>query len=163
MTADDRGPYRDCSIQLHVLGIPSPQGSKTKMPNGAMVEGGSPTGRAKLANWRNDVRAAAEKWLAENGEPDPLEGPLVAGFTFRMPRPKARKNDRWTPTKPDLSKLVRATEDALTGIIWRDDALLVGCTAAKEYVGSGVPGAHIAILRPIEWQLSIPKKYRSTP
>lgn len=30
---------------LRILGVPAPQGSKTRMPNGAMVEAASATGR----------------------------------------------------------------------------------------------------------------------
>ena len=35
--------------------------------------------------------------------------------------------------RPDLSKLIRATEDALTGIIYADDAQIVDIHAKKEY------------------------------
>ena len=35
--------------------------------------------------------------------------------------------------KPDLSKLVRAVEDAITGIVWKDDSQVAQITAAKKY------------------------------
>jgi len=156
MSAD---PHRLCLIELIVHGVPAPQGSKTKMPNGAMVEAGSSTGRQKLGNWRNDVRAAAEKWRAENGGPALLDGPLAVDMHFHLPRPKARKHDVWVSTKPDLSKLARSTEDALTGIIWRDDSLIVDCTLSKCYVLEGYPpGADIFIYRPASYEPPKPRK-----
>ena len=43
---------------------------------------------------------------------------------------------------PDLSKLVRSTEGAITSAgLWRDDARVVECTAAKTYPAH-VMGAH---------------------
>ena len=45
-------------VDLRVIGVPAPQGSKTRMPNGAMVEGGSAAGRAKhRALWDRSVDA----------------------------------------------------------------------------------------------------------
>jgi len=54
---------------------------------------------------------------------------------------------------PDLSKLVRSTEDALTEAgIWKDDARVVECFASKRYPNEGpdaldVPGCVIEIER----------------
>jgi Holliday junction resolvase RusA-like endonuclease len=36
-------------------------------------------------------------------------------------------------TRPDVLKLARAAEDALTGIVWRDDSQIVHETLAKVY------------------------------
>jgi Holliday junction resolvase RusA-like endonuclease len=35
--------------------------------------------------------------------------------------------------KPDATKLLRSTEDALTGILWRDDAQIARQTVEKSY------------------------------
>lgn len=37
-------------ITFRVLGVPAPQGSKTRMPNGAMLEAASQTGRDNQEN-----------------------------------------------------------------------------------------------------------------
>ena len=74
----------------------------------------------------------------------PLEQPLwvVFGFTFRRPKGHTRKDGTlrksaplWPAVRPDTTKLVRAVEDALTGIVWADDALIVDQQACKTYVG----------------------------
>lgn len=41
------------------------------------------------------------------------------------------------PTTPDLSKLLRALEDGMTDVVWRDDAQVVQATVRKLYVGEG--------------------------
>ncbi len=54
--------------------------------------------------------------------------------------------------RPDLSKLVRSTEDALSDAgAWEDDARVVECLARKVYAGDPdalhIPGAVIRIRR----------------
>lgn len=39
----------------------------------------------------------------------------------------------WHSKKPDLDKLVRAVQDALTGIIYKDDGQVCRLTANKNY------------------------------
>lgn len=120
-------------IEFKVYGMPAPQGSKryvgkSKAGRAIMVESS-----AKVRPWRMDVKAAAE---FVRGDTPPLDGPLVVGMVFTLPKPaSAPKRRRTYPDrKPDLSKLVRSTEDALTdaGLI-ADDARIVGLTAAKVF------------------------------
>jgi len=60
---------------------------------------------------------------------------LIVTFVFYRPRPKGHFNsheglnakgrrEHSPGTKPDVLKLARGAEDAITGIIWRDDALI---------------------------------------
>lgn len=110
-------------IRLTVYGSPAPQGSKKHVGGGRMIESSK-----KVKPWRQDVKAAAELWLHENGRPAPLDGPILARVVFTVPKPKSAPKTRRTfpDRKPDLSKLLRSTEDALTdaGLI-ADDARLV--------------------------------------
>jgi crossover junction endodeoxyribonuclease RusA len=72
---------------------------------------------------------------------------------FTLPKPKSAPKRRrtWPDKKPDLSKLVRSTEDSLTEVAaWEDDARVVRCLALKVFPGEhpdalGVPGAVIRI------------------
>lgn len=138
-------------ITFEVLGVPAPQGSKTRMPNGALVEGSSKTGRTKTKAWRSAVADAARDIAGHDDVPAPLDGPLGIDILFRLPMPASRpKRMRaagvgWHTTKPDVSKLLRATEDALTdaGLI-RDDARI--CTVVIDKVEViGWTGAVITI------------------
>lgn len=124
-----------------VFGNAAPAGSKRAFVN-------PKTGRAIVTDdskgskpWKAEVKAAAGEVMA--GRPL-LEGPLVVAFTFWRPRPLSHFTGsgdlnaagRRTPaptTKPDVLKLARAVEDALTGIVWRDDAQVVSEFIAKRY------------------------------
>lgn len=64
------------------------------------------------------------------------DAPIVIEPRFYLPRPKAHYNSKGQikerfiaacPTgKPDLSNLIKGLEDALNGIVWADDSLIVG-------------------------------------
>lgn len=113
------------TIEITVYGSPAPQGSKkfVGMVNG---HGMMAESSKKVKPWRQDVKAEALK--VRNGEP-PIDGPVVVRMVFTLPKPlSAPKRKRTYPDKkPDLSKLVRSTEDALTEAgIWRDDARVIG-------------------------------------
>jgi len=138
------------ALEIVVYGNPAPQGSKkfVGMANGhgMMIESSK-----KVKPWRQDVKAAA--LTARAGEP-PIDGPIIASMVFTMPKPlSAPKRKRTYPDKkPDLSKLVRSTEDALTDAgIWRDDARVIGYERlAKVFPGEDpealdAPGVRITV------------------
>ena len=61
---------------------------------------------------------------------EPLTGALSVSFTFFMPRPKGHFG---TGKNAAALKLARAAEDAMTGIVYRDDAQIVLEHIAKAY------------------------------
>lgn len=135
-------------IEIIAYGIPAPQGSKRHVGRGIMVESSK-----KLRPWRQDVKAAAE---AVRGNREPLDAPLLVAMVFTMPKPKSAPKNRqtWPMRMPDLSKLARSTEDALTAAgIWSDDARVVEYDRlAKVYPGEDrdaleAPGVVIRIWR----------------
>lgn len=101
-----------------------------------------------VPTWREDVRAGCiAAWKGQQ----PLDGPLVLDVEFVRARPASAPKRR-TPaatTAPDLSKLVRSTEDAITSAgVWADDARVVRCVSSKRCAEIGeTPGAHIRIYR----------------
>jgi len=135
--------------------MPAPQGSKS-------FKGISKAGHAILAEsskavkpWRQDVFIAAHEEMGKehSGVELPLfRGPISITMVFTLPRPKSAPKSRLYPDrKPDLSKLVRSTEDALTnaGVI-EDDARIVHLIAKKGFPLTGSemldsPGAVIEI------------------
>jgi crossover junction endodeoxyribonuclease RusA len=139
------------SLVITVYGRPAPQGSKA-------VVGRDKKGRAilvesskKVKPWREDVKAAA---LVAMGSPgNGISGPVKVQMIFTMAKPKSAPKRRrtWPDKYPDLSKLVRSTEDALTDVgAWEDDARVIELRTAKVFPGEdprslGVPGAVIRI------------------
>lgn len=112
-------------IELFAYGQPAPQGSKKYV--------GLRAGRAILIEsskgvgpWRAAVEAAARVAIAAQGtEWAPMNGPLSVRMVFTLRKPlSAPKRTRTFPMKyPDLSKIVRSTEDALTVAgLWVDDS-----------------------------------------
>lgn len=133
------------SLTVLVFGVPAPQGSKSGF---AIKKGGRYTGKVamnesskKVKPWRQDVVAATqttiEDWSTSwaNVMWIPLDGPLHVRMVFSFVRPKShyrtgrnahllRDDAPVQPCSiPDLSKLARSTEDALTTAgAWKDDA-----------------------------------------
>jgi len=102
--------------------------------------------------WMSHVQATAiEKYRG-----DPITEPIYLELFFHLPRPKSHfgsgKNSEKIKdsspkkhvTTPDLTKLLRAVEDALTGIIWKDDSQVCGFMCSKAYT-LGTPGVDIRI------------------
>lgn len=87
----------------------------------------------------------------------PLEGAIEFEAVFIFPRPRAhyRTNGQLKPAapthhsvKPDVSKLQRSTEDALSGVAYQDDARIAVAKLSKRYAAPGeLPGA-IILIRP---------------
>ncbi|WP_084963333.1 RusA family crossover junction endodeoxyribonuclease [Thermoactinospora rubra] len=133
-------------LTITVVGTPAPQGSKRHVGRGVMVESSK-----AVRPWREAVKWAALARVSRSGPP--LDEPLAVEMCFTLARPKSAPKRRRHPDRmPDLSKLVRSTEDALTDAgVWADDARVVACRARKVYAGSPdpdalpVPGAVIKI------------------
>jgi crossover junction endodeoxyribonuclease RusA len=116
-------------MRIVVYGSPAPQGSKSFK---GMLTGKDGRSHAVLAEsskkvkpWRQDVVAAAVEARAAAGDPAPLDCALSVRMIFTLPKPKsAPKRKRiYAMRKPDVSKLARSTEDALTtAMIWTDDS-----------------------------------------
>lgn len=131
-------------IVFEVFGRQSPQGSKQaqviyrKGPDGEPIPV-TKNGRVitvtrndspNLESWRGAIVDAARK---------AYKGPLLIGavsfeVTFYRPRPKGHFNSKgrlksnapkYPLPKPDNTKLRRAIEDAITGVIYRDDSQIV--------------------------------------
>lgn len=139
-------------VEFEILGDPAAQGSKTRMPNGAMLEGGSPEARAKHRSWRTAVAEAARDVAAHDDVPAPLDGPLCLDVTFRFAMPASRpKHVRAIGcgpkvSAPDLDKLIRALGDGLqAGGLVRDDARICEIVANKIEVTDGWTGAVVTI------------------
>ena len=127
-------------IAFAVYGLPGPQGSKryvgtSKSGRGILVESS-----AKVKPWREAVVWAAREAMAGPNGWASLDCPLRVRMVFTLPKPASapKRRQTWPMRTPDLSKLVRATEDAITSAgLWQDDARVVECVSAKRYPGEG--------------------------
>src|SRR5690349_2337829 len=91
----------------------------------------------KLKSFRQEVSSAALVARQAAGFTDVIFGKhepvtIFMRFVLQKPPSVAKKREKHV-VKPDLSKLLRATEDALTGIIYADDAQIIGANIGKEY------------------------------
>jgi len=133
------------TIQFVVYGKPASRGSKTpwnpRRKDGSLVlrQDGRPViatmdSDKRSKEWMQEIKSAAVN--AYGGEL--LSGPVILTCKFFFARPKSHFGSgrnanvlkdtapEWHTQKPDLSKTTRAIEDALTGIVWRDDSQIVG-------------------------------------
>jgi crossover junction endodeoxyribonuclease RusA len=135
-------------LSFMALGAPVPQGSKNpyRLKTGQIVLVEAAKGHK---TWRATVKTACE--LAGLGvQQPPLDGYLRLKVTFFMQKPPTTRFDRFPAGKPDLSKLVRSVEDAITdGRGWADDARVVEILARKVWCSSdpdSYPEAGVSVL-----------------
>jgi Holliday junction resolvase RusA-like endonuclease len=106
----------------------------------------------KSRHWKTAVASEARLHVGEGAAL--FDGPLELRLVFYRPRPKGHfgvkglraKAPPYPTTKPDTTKLIRAVEDALTKIVWRDDAQVVRQSAEKVY---GEPARVEILIRPL--------------
>jgi len=136
-------------LTFFVDGIPKPAGSKRAfVMNGRAI---IVDANKNAKDWKTDVKFAAKELIERERQTLPVRGPIKLTVVFTMPRPKYHygkhgiKADapKWHTVKPDATKLLRGTEDALTSLLWGDDAQIAVQKVSKVY-GSR-PGAHITI------------------
>lgn len=136
-------------IEFVIPGTPQQQGSKTRMPNGFMVESNK-----KLGSWRRDAIAAAQ--AAYQGPK--IIGPVFVLADFYFARPGSHYGTgrnasklkpsapRWHAQIPDGDKLARALGDVLTqaGVL-QDDRLIARWVATKLWT-SKAPRTEVQIV-----------------
>lgn len=141
-------------VEFFVPGTPKTAGSKRAFvvtpkegkPRAIITDSVDTKGAG--GDWRSAIQAKAQEAMRSRA---PLTGPLVMELVFVVKRPQGhyRTNGElknwapfeWPTPKPDLTKLVRAVEDALKGICWRDDAQVVLQINEKRYSDDGRVGA----------------------
>lgn len=128
-------------IEVFAFVRPQPQGSAK-----AYVRGGRAvitSDNAKLKPYRSEVAMCAQAMMEDQGkEAFPKHQPVALELIFFLRKPNSVPRKRRHPVvKPDIDKLVRATLDALTGIMFHDDAQVVELLTRKLY--AGVEGVRI--------------------
>ncbi|QKW07005.1 RusA family crossover junction endodeoxyribonuclease [Streptomyces sp. NA04227] len=164
---DETRPGPGPVLSVKVYGLPAPQGSKKHIGKGRMLESSK-----HVKPWREAVVWAMRQEIARHRDWRPLTGPLEAAMVFSFTRPKnhygtGRNAGVLKPSAParpavmpDLSKLARSTEDAITTAGgYQDDALLVGYRRLeKRYVTD-----HGAVSDVLDVQGAVIHLYRAEP
>lgn len=149
------------TINFTVAGIAQPAGSKKSYGKGgrSIVDANKnsrPWKNAVSAEAAKAMEVAVSKAVNLRRYRPPLEGPLELQVIFWLPRPKGHYGAKglrpsappYPAVRPDTTKLLRAVEDAMTGIIWRDDAQVVHQTAGKRYGEPARTEIQVRELRP---------------
>ena len=138
------------AVEIELRGTPIPEGSMKAF----MDKWGHPhivhDNPRDLKAWRTRIAEAGERAMA--GRPI-LRGPVGLETHFYIARPRSHFgiHGNLLPSappypigRPDLSKLIRAAEDALKGVVWYDDALVCRYPGvpSKDW---GEPGAMIRV------------------
>lgn len=135
----------DCILSFTVLGRPQQRGSKQAgalygrdgkpvTKNGRVLTFAKDTNHERSRVWMDQVRQAAGDAYG-TGKPL-LKCPIKLGVRFYFNRPQSHYGSGKNASKlkpsapsehcqsPDLAKLIRCLEDALTGVVWVDDKLV---------------------------------------
>ena len=119
------------------------------MGNGVMVESSK-----NVKPWRQDVKFTALAAKPANWDTAPAMS-LSVVFRFLRPSSHYGTKNALRPSAPqhctsarngDIEKLIRSTNDALTGVLFDDDRQVVTVTATKRYcTANEQPGAVITL------------------
>ena len=155
------------AISVRVIGTPAPGGSKNAFvpkrkdgsfvmrPGGSLMVNVTDAGGKANKEWKKAVAIQARAFMRSS---PPHEGPIEVELAHCIKRPKnhfrtgkfsgvlSESAPRYHTQKPDALKFARATEDALTGIIWVDDCQNVKLTTVKRWCYPGEqPGCIVSI------------------
>lgn len=150
------------TLSFVVLGEPTPEGSTRAYYIKALDRTVTTHQNKKsLGAWRNRVATEAQRALEGREWKCDSASAYTVNVEFVLSRPASiPEHRRVHPTvKPDIDKLVRAINDALTSILFTDDCQVVSMTMSKEYCGERRSGAYIVVSR-FPNQTERPKKSR---
>jgi Holliday junction resolvase RusA-like endonuclease len=103
----------------------------------------------KTRNYESLIKEAA---IEAMGSSEPLETPVTLYLYIRAPIPKSLPKKRIEAClnglekpikKPDASNVLKSVEDAMNGVVYKDDSQIVNIHVAKVY--SSVSGVDICV------------------
>lgn len=147
MTQPTLLPAEKSWIKFTVYGLPAPQGSSRAFIPKGWTRAVITTDNTKLKPWRQEIASTA-KAAMDDAFLLPLKRDVAVqvNIVFYFPRPKSlKKAVTQKTTKPDLDKLIRAAWDAMTGIVFEDDAQV--CRGWMEKAFDGVPRVEIEVIK----------------
>lgn len=122
-------------IRFEIPGEPVAQGRPRASSTGGRVRMYDPQ---KSRTYKAHVSEIGKEYAPEK----PLEGPLMVRMIFyrrylksftKQERRDAEDGIKLPISRPDLSNYAKGIEDALNGIIWKDDSQIVHLSLEKHY------------------------------
>jgi len=142
--------FDDLLVEFFVPGDPKAKGSMRSIPfqdKAGKLHVNTFNANKSVTAWERVTKLSAlEVW----GDRPPVQEAVQIDLMFTLRRPKTvKEKSRPLPiVKPDIDKLSRTLLDALSGIVFGDDAQVTGLTATKRYGSAGDPvGVTVRILR----------------
>lgn len=152
-------------LEVIVRGAPVPSGirpvpikGRDGQTHSRLAEGRDSQHEKRIKSWRARVAAAGVDAMAGR---DVYTGPVAVELRFLRPRTVSQlgtgrnsgqvkaSTPAFPTTRPDVLKLARLVEDALTAVVWKDDAQIVDERLVKIYVPQNrPPGVRVRV-----WQL----------
>lgn len=144
-------------IRFSARGLPVPQGSLARAASGRLYNRDA----KRLEAWRSAIAGSAAEAM---GSAPLLDGPVAVSVDFILPRPghhflpaNSRRSARmlradspvYVVVAPDADKLLRAFFDALTGVVWRDDAQVATVSVRKLFETAALPPGARGLVRPL--------------
>ena len=108
----------------------------------------------KTRNYETLIKAAA---IEAMGSSEPLETPINLYLYIRAPIPKSLSKKRLEAClnglekpikKPDASNVLKSVEDAMNGVVYKDDSQIVNIHVTKVYCS--LPGVDICVKECLE-------------
>ena len=129
----------DIILDVQVYGIPQAQGR----PRARRLKGGR-IGMYDPATSKAWKEAIKQQVLLMARPKELYDGPVYMDCTFIRLKPKSLpKRAKHPSQKPDLSNYIKGLEDALVGIVLRDDSQIVELFARKMY--GDPPGVKVKV------------------
>ena len=142
--------FLETLVEFFVAGEPKAKGSMRSIPfqdkAGKLHVNTFHDTKSGTAWERITKLAALESW----GEKPAFKEAVRVDLTFTLRRPKtvSEKKRPQPIVKPDIDKLARSVLDAVTGVVFADDAQVTGLVATKRYGSDTEPvGVTVRILR----------------
>lgn len=124
-------------VRFEVVGRPVPKARPRVVTKGKRRFAYTPK---KVKDWEELVAEEARRHFER-----PFDWPVVVSMVFYIERPRSRRLDFWVSTTPDLDNLEKSVLDALNGIAYTDDRLVVAKSSSKRYVQGGEPGVEVTV------------------
>ena len=122
-------------IEFEIQGIPRPQGSKRHVGNGIMIESSK-----HVKHWRAVASLCAREAMVGS---DIIRKPNAVRVTvgYYFPRPQKHSTKKaildglpvYHTSTPDVDKLLRATLDSMSQIVFEDDSQVLLGSCLKLY------------------------------